>query len=528
MNSVIPLLRGASPRYPYPLRLSSRLTSNVVSRAFISTNAAVPTTVAGFLNFKPQDAVSDVKIDGFVRSVRAQKRHSFVALGDGSSLESLQAVVPPDQAEGLSSGAAVRLHGSWTPSLGSRQSHELHVERATVLGPSDAKTFPIQKKYQTAEYLRTLPHLRPRIPFNTTVLRLRSEIIASLTRFFGNRNFIQTHTPILTSSDCEGAGEVFKVSAGDPSPSPSESKTAKSKPFFRRPVYTTVSAQLHLEALAQALGNVWTLSPTFRAEQSDTPRHLSEFYMLEAEMSFTDDLESVMNLAEGMLKHIATDLSTSRVKDELLVRTGDGASDLATAEQVKRRWAGILQPSWPRITYTEAIQILKDSSTAFSRSPTWGEDLHTEHEKYIAAEVGNGSPVFVTNYPRDIKAFYMKANVGDRVESPPGATVECFDLLVPDFCEIAGGSMREHRLDNLLESMRTHGIAPTSSDDAVESDSPQSAENNLSWYVDLRRWGCPPHGGFGVGFDRLICYLSGIQTIHDTSAFPRWYGRCDC
>lgn len=318
------------------------------------------------------------------------------------------------------------------------------------------------------------------------------------------------------------------MSAGDPSPSPSESKTAKSKPFFRRPVYTTVSAQLHLEALAQALGNVWTLSPTFRAEQSDTPRHLSEFYMLEAEMSFTDDLESVMNLAEGMLKHIATDLSTSRVKDELLVRTGDGASDLATAEQVEQRWAGILQPSWPRITYTEAIQILKDSSTAFSRSPTWGEDLHTEHEKYIAAEVGNGSPVFVTNYPRDIKAFYMKANVGDRVESPPGATVECFDLLVPDFCEIAGGSMREHRLDNLLESMRTHGIAPTSSDDAVESDSPQSAENNLSWYVDLRRWGCPPHGGFGVGFDRLICYLSGIQTIHDTSAFPRWYGRCDC
>ncbi|KAI1459720.1 asparaginyl-tRNA synthetase [Annulohypoxylon moriforme] len=526
MNSILPLLRGASPRYPYPLRLSSSL----VSRAFISTT--VPTSVAGFLDFKPQDAVSDVKIDGFVRSVRAQKRQSFVALGDGSSLESLQAVVPSDQAEGLSIGAAVRLHGSWIPSLGRGQSHELQVERATVLGPSDAKTFPIQKKYQTPEYLRTLPHLRPRIPFNTTVLRLRSEIMASLTRFFGNREFIQTHTPILTSSDCEGAGEVFHVSAGDPSPSPPESKTSepkpKPKPFFRRPVYTTVSAQLHLEALAQALGNVWTLSPTFRAEQSDTPRHLSEFYMLEAEMSFTDSLDSVMDLAEGMLKHICADLSRSRVKDELLARAGDQTSDLATAEQVEQRWAGISLPNWPRITYTKAIEILKSSDTAFAYKPVWGQDLHTEHEKYIATKVGNGSPVFVTNYPRDIKAFYMKANVGDCDESPPGATVECFDLLVPDFCEIAGGSMREHRLDDLLESMRAHGIAPTSPDDVVEPNSPQSAENNLGWYVDLRRWGCPPHGGFGVGFDRLICYLSGVQTIHDTSAFPRWYGRCDC
>ncbi|KAI1210165.1 asparaginyl-tRNA synthetase [Annulohypoxylon truncatum] len=522
MNSILPLLRGASPRYPYPLRLSS----SVVSRAFISTT--VPTSIAGFLHFKPQDAVSDVKIDGFVRSVRAQKRQSFVALGDGSSLESLQAVVPSDQAEGLTVGAAVRLHGSWIPSLGRGQSHELQVERATVLGPSDAKTFPIQKKYQTPEYLRTLPHLRPRIPFNTTVLRFRSEIMASLTRFFATHHFVQTHTPILTSADCEGAGEVFHVSAGDPSPLPSKSKTDKLKSFFRRPVYTTVSAQLHLEALAQALGNVWTLSPTFRAEQSDTPRHLSEFYMLEAEMSFTDDLNSVMDLAEGMLKHICTDLSTSRVKDELLVRAGDRPSDLAPAEQVEQRWAGILLPSWPRITYTEAIEILKSSDTAFVHNPVWGKDLNTQHEKYIAMKVGNGSPVFVTNYPRDIKAFYMKANVGDCDKSPPSATVECFDLLVPDFCEIAGGSMREHRLDNLLESMRAHGIAPTSSDGAIKSESPQSTENNLNWYVDLRRWGCPPHGGFGVGFDRLICYLSGIQTIHDTSAFPRWYGRCDC
>ncbi|KAI0122488.1 asparaginyl-tRNA synthetase [Daldinia grandis] len=518
MNSILPLLRGASPRAP--LKLSSR----TVPRAFISTT--VPSSIADFLNFKPQEPVSDVNIHGFVRSVRAQKRHHFVSLGDGSSLEPLQAVVPADQAKGLNIGAAVRLHGSWIPSQGRGQTHELRVERAVILGPSDAETSPIQKKYQTPEYLRTLPHLRPRIPFNSAVLRLRSEIIASLIKFFGTRNFVQTHTPILTSSDCEGAGEVFQVSSGDPSQSSPESETPKS--FFRRPVYTTVSAQLHLEALAQALGNVWTLSPAFRAEKSDTPRHLSEFYMLEAETSFTDKLDSVMDLVEDMLRHVCTDLTGSRVKNEILVRVNESSSDLATAEQVSQRWDGIIREPWPRITYTEAIELLKQSEAPFIHNPIWGGDLHTEHEKYIAMKVGNGnSPVFVTNYPRDIKAFYMKADAEDHNTAAPGTTVECFDLLVPDFCEIAGGSMREHRLENLVESMRNRGIAASMAPDDTTEPS-QTVENNLNWYVDLRRWGCPPHGGFGLGFDRLICYLSGVQTIHDTSAFPRWYGRCDC
>lgn len=289
-----------------------------------------------------------------------------------------------------------------------------------------------------------------------------------------------------------------------------------------------MSAQLHLEALSQALGNVWTLSPTFRAEQSDTPRHLSEFYMLEAEMSFTDSMGSVMDLVEDMLKHICNDLGGSRIREELLVRTGERTSDLATPEQVDRRWEGLTWKAWPRITYTEAIDLLTRSETPFIHKPVWGQDLHTEHEKYIATKVGErNSPVFVTNYPREIKAFYMKAN--DRDESVPGPTVDCFDLLVPDFCEIAGGSMREHRLEDLLESMRAHKMAPLESASPDGTGEPsQAAENNLSWYLDLRRWGCPPHGGFGLGFDRLICYLSGVQTIHDTSAFPRWYGRCDC
>lgn len=371
-----------------------------------------------------------------------------------------------------------------------------------------------------------MPHLRPKIPFNSALIRFRSEIISSLTRFFEGRQFVQTHTPVLTAADCEGAGEVFNVSTAGEKPQ-SNHETVKS--FFRRPVYTTVSAQLHLEALAQALGNVWTLSPTFRAEQSDTPRHLSEFYMLEAEMCFTDKMESVMDLVEDMLRHIATELHGSRTVKELSTRTTEGLSDLAPVEQVERRWKGLMAESWPRITYSEAIDMLVDSKEIFECQPVWGQDLHAEHERYLAGHIGHSeTPVFVTNYPRSIKAFYMKAAGDDLGNAGPGETVECFDLLVPDFCEIVGGSMREHRLENLLESMKLHGMDTSAEKVSTNAGRVETAGNNLDWYLDLRRWGCPPHGGFGLGFDRLICYLSGVQTIRDTTAFPRWYGRCDC
>lgn len=389
------------------------------------------------------------------------------------------------------------------------------------------QTFPLQKKYQTPEYLRTLPHLRPRIPFNSALLRFRSDVVSSLTEFFNSRQFVQTHTPILTSSDCEGAGEVFTVSAGDEK---QQSNAETGKSFFRRPVYTTVSAQLHLEALAQAVGNVWTLSPTFRAEQSDTPRHLSEFYMLEAEMSFTDDMNSVMDLVEDMLRHVATGLAGSKAVVDLSARSAEGQSDLVPADQVEQRWKGLVREHWPRITYTEAIDILAASKEPFEHKAVWGQDLKTEHERYLAMAVGKGeTPVFVTNYPRSIKAFYMKKMTEAVRDSSPGETVECFDLLVPDFCEIAGGSMREHRIDHLLDSMKLHGMQTSPSPVASSPGEAGPTEgNNLDWYLDLRRWGCPPHGGFGLGFDRLICYLSGVQTIRDTTAFPRWYGRCDC
>jgi asparaginyl-tRNA synthetase len=370
--------------------------------------------------------------------------------------------------------------------------------------------------------------LRTRVPSNSALLRLRSAAIASLTHYFATRDFTQTHPPVITSSDCEGAGEVFVVT-----PANAPAQDEPQGPFFRSRKYLTVSTQLHLEALAQSVGNVWTLSPTFRAEKSDTSRHLSEFYMLEAEMTFVDSLDSVMDTAESMLRHLATSLSNTAVGQEILSREGQ-----TTPEVMRKRWVGVMARSWPRITYSAAIEILNNRS--FETELVWGQPLQAEHEKFIADRVGGGKPVFVTNYPRDIKAFYMKEN--PRTSGEKGPTVACFDLLVPDFCEIAGGSMREDDARALIQAMTRHGL-PTppldngeaaaardaAKEDSVAGGAPDaSSRGNLDWYVDLRRWGSPPHGGFGLGFDRLLCYLSGVHTIRDVVAFPRWYGRCDC
>lgn len=381
-----------------------------------------------------------------------------------------------------------------------------------------------------------MPHLRPRTPFNSALLRFRSQAIASLTQFFASRDFVQTHPPIITSSDCEGAGEVFTVAPANEIKKDDE--TGES--FFRAPKYLTVSSQLHLEALAQSVGNVWTLSPTFRAERSDTSRHLSEFYMLEAEMAFVDQLGSVMDLIEDMIRHMVVHLYEAPVTQELRSpgrdrSTGESAGDRVSPDEVLQRWQGLSQASWPRLTYTEAIDILKSEERLFEHEPRWGDGLQSEHEKFIASVVGKGRPVFVTNYPREIKAFYMRPTEHHRQSTmdtvmQPRETVDCFDLLVPDLCEIAGGSMREHRLSQLLDAMKRHGIVTPSMEGGTHPDAKinMPSAGSLDWYADLRRWGCPPHGGFGLGFDRLIAYLSGVQTIRDTVTFPRWYGRCDC
>lgn len=398
------------------------------------------------------------------------------------------------------------------------------------------QNYPLQNKYQTLEFLRSMPHLRSRLPLNSALLRLRSDAITILNNFFSGRGITQTQPPIITSSDCEGAGEVFTLTAGAPKPADGAKQADGAKPkerpdsFFRSPKYLTVSTQLHLEALAQSVGDVWTLSPTFRAEKSDTSRHMAEFYMLEAEMSFVQDMDTVMDLAEDMIRHLVSSLSqTSSAAQDILTAakrvTGDSESLIGPAPELQARWEGLASAArWPRISYTEAISLLQAAPVAFEHEPVWGAALHAEHERWLAtavAEPGSRTPVFVTHYPRDTKAFYMlESDAGSRAAAE-GPTVDCFDLLVPDVCEIAGGSMREHRLEHLLEAMRRNGM-PT------PSAKPGRGTGGLDWYVDLRRWGSPPHGGFGIGFDRLLVYLVGAQSVKDVVAFPRWWGRCDC
>ena len=336
---------------------------------------------------------------------------------------------------------------------------------------------------------------------------------------------------MITSSDCEGAGEVFTISSNSDQ-KPADGKAQTAEHFFKDRKYLTVSAQLHLEALAQSVGKVWTLSPTFRAEKSDTPRHLSEFYMLEAEAAFESDMDRVMDVVEDMLRSTATILAETKTVKELLQLTrkkaqeaesnNDDAHEAAvTSGVLEQRWKGLEQANWPRITYDKAIEALHlavaQNRTEFEHPVSYSTGLQAEHERYLATTIGQGSPIFVTHYPRQQKPFYMTPSITSGKE-----TVECFDLLVPDLCELAGGSMREHRSKELVEAMRTHGLLKDNGEQTAHSDI-----GNMQWYIDLRKYGSVPHGGFGLGFDRLISYLTGVPNIRDVVAFPRWYGRCD-
>jgi asparaginyl-tRNA synthetase len=354
-----------------------------------------------------------------------------------------------------------------------------------------------------------------------------------LTNYFLRRDFVQVHPPIITSSDCEGAGEVFTLSpAASTHHDGSKQKGSHDNDhFFQSPKYLTVSSQLHLEALAQAVSRVWTLSPTFRAEKSDTPRHLSEFYMLEAEMAFVESLDDIMDVVEDMLRYIARELEGSTIGQELLdarARDIGEAGDSMVHTKLAQRWQGLANGPWPRITFAAAIQHLEDAvaqgKVQFDFRPTVQDGLQTEHERYLAASVGQGGPVFVTDYPRSIKPFYMAPSADAATNTGVAPTVACFDLLVPETCELVGGSMREHRLAELVQSMEDHGLPsrPCSDSDAGPCGS------SLQWYLDLRRFGSVPHGGFGLGFDRLLCYLSGVSNIRDVVSFPRWHKRCDC
>ena len=350
--------------------------------------------------------------------------------------------------------------------------------------------------------------------------------------------------PIITSSDCEGAGEVFSVSPNTPVPYVNRGNDASGSntgEFFKDPKFLTVSSQLHLEAFVHEHPGVWTLSPTFRAEKSDTPRHVSEFWMLEVEMR-TESLEDVMDLVEEMIRSLSSELQNLGILKELVAayrREGglDRLEGSQCSELLDQRWKGLAQPSWPRITYHDALQQLRNAEESekavFQYEPSWSSGLQLEHERYIARTIGQGSPVFVTDYPQDLKPFYMLPSLSrsgdDRIRN---TTVACFDLLLPEVCEVVGGSLREHRLQNLAQSMHSRDLdaLPGGRLNAESGNAmPHSTESsNLNWYVDLRRYGSVPHGGFGLGFDRLLGYLAGIGNIKDVVPWPRYYGRCDC
>ena len=417
-------------------------------------------------------------------------------------------------------GTAINIIGYLRKSPpGLEQSHELLAEEVKLLSMTDASTYPVQKKYHTQEFLRTIPHLRLRSPVHALIARLRSECEFHFSDFFRNISYVRVHPPLITSSDCEGAGQVFNVRPQDPIAQGKEENE-----FFGAPKYLTVSSQLHLEAYVHEHQAVWALSPTFRAERSDTPRHLSEFYMLEAELR-TESLDDLMDLVEDLIRYVSKKVYDSRVGQELLELPKSYKGEDAVKKQriLQSRFAGLGAQCWPRITYIRAIALLraaaKSGEALFQYSPKFGSGLHLEHEKYIAASVGQGKPVFVTDYPRRQKPFYMLGSSHQELRQTIEAasdddTVACFDLLLPDLAEIVGGSLREHRLEVLEASMQARGLS-------TEKD------GNMDWYLDLRRWGSVPHGGFGLGFDRLLCYLSGVDNVRDVVGWPRWVGRCD-
>ena len=426
----------------------------------------------------------DVQLCGWVRTLRDNNHFGFIELNDGSYFKSIQIVFTEEldnfaEIAKLGVGAAVRVSGKLVESQGKGQAFE--VAAASVLIEGDAPPeYPLQKKRHGFEYLRTIAHLRPRTNTFSAVFRLRSLASFALHKFFNERGFVHVHSPIITALDAEGAGEMFALS---------------NEEFFGKPASLTVTGQLNAEAYALAFGDVYTFGPTFRAENSNTTRHLAEFWMLEPEIAFAD-LADNMELIEDMIKYVTKYCLDNAPKEMAFF-------DKFIENGLLDRLKNVVESDFGRITYTEAIEALQKADQKFDYPVTWGCDLQTEHERYIS-EVLFKKPVFVTDYPKDIKAFYMSRN-------DDGKTVAACDLLVPSIGEIVGGSQREERMDILLEAMAAHDLKP----------------EDYWWYTDLRRFGGVKHAGFGLGFERLLLYVTGMTNIRDVIPFPRTPNNAD-
>ena len=436
-----------------------------------------------------------VLVQGWVKTRRSSGAVSFLQISDGSTLNDLQVVVEescPDYSllDSLNTGASISVEGDLVQSQGRGQKYEVKADRLEVLGLADPETYPLQKKRHTLEFLREIAHLRPRTNTFGAVARVRNATAFAIHSFFQERGFQYIQTPMITSSDAEGAGDMFRVTTLDLLNVPQQDGAVdSSQDFFGRPTFLTVSGQLEAEIFALALSDVYTFGPTFRAENSNTSRHLAEFWMVEPEVAFCD-LDGLAELAEDFLKYVFARVLEACPDDLAFFNRWYDQTAISTLED-------IVNSSFERLTYTEAVQILQASGQTFEFPVEWGLDLQSEHERYIT-EQKVGRPVIVTDYPKDIKAFYMRLNDDDQ-------TVRAMDVLVPRIGEIIGGSQREERRDILLSRLKQAGM---------------DAEDYW-WYLDLRQYGTVPHAGFGLGFERTVQFITGMQNIRDIIPFPR-------
>ncbi|KAK2520189.1 Nars2 [Columba guinea] len=458
---------------------------------------------------------------GWVRSVRAQKEVLFLHINDGSSLENLQVVADPSlENRDLTFGSAVEVEGKLVKSPHRMQNMELKAETIRVVGPCDTWLFPLKmKERHPLEYVRQFPHLRCRNNTLGSLLRIRSEATAAIHSFFQDNGYVHIHTPIITSNDCEGAGELFQIEASNEA-----KESAEKTHFFNVPAFLTVSGQLHLEVMAGAFTHVFTFGPTFRAENSQSRRHLAEFYMVEAELSFTENLQDVTQVIEDLVKTATSTVLSKCPRDVELFHK-------YVAPAQKDRLEQMLKNKFVTISYNEAVEILKQASQTFTFKPEWGCDLQTEHEKYLVKHCGE-VPLFVINYPYNLKPFYMRDN-----EDGPQRTVAAVDLLVPGIGELCGGSLREERLPFLESRLQRLGLAdtyqckvwcPKKVQDRNNPGCFWTAVQNLpeNRYLDLRKFGSVPHGGFGMGFERYLQYILGVDNIKDVIPFPRFSHSC--
>ena len=444
---------------------------------------------------KEQYIDKTVKVAGWIRTSRMSKNFGFIELNDGSFFKNMQIVIDEKlenfkEIGKLPISTSLLIEGTLVATQNAKQPVEIQATKIVVEGESD-NSYPLQKKRHTVEYLRTIAHLRPRSNLFSAAFRVRSVAAYAIHKFFQDRNFVYAHSPIITGSDCEGAGEMFRLTTLDLNdvPKTEDGKVDYSQDFFGKEANLTVSGQLNAEIMALAFRNVYTFGPTFRAENSYTGRHASEFWMIEPEIAFAD-LEDNMELAEDMIKYIINYVLENCPEE---MEFFNSFVDKGLLERLHK----IVNSEFTRITYTKAIELLLESGQKFEYPVEWGCDLQTEHERYITEQIFN-APVFVTDYPKEIKAFYMRMN-------EDGKTVRALDLLVPGVGEIIGGSQREERYDLLMDRIKECGLN----------------EEDYWWYLELRKYGTATHSGFGLGFERIIMYLTGISNIRDVIPFPR-------